>query len=148
MFTFSYIAKSLLLASLQGPPWSTVKTFFNGLQNAVMSTTSLDLGDPKTLPNANGYKSGKRLSAIESLPESNCVTSVRLIDQYHRKNGIMKWLAKRRPESTPERAAKRPKWAEEHKNWIAEEFEGLFGTMNAPGGSQMMHTKSGFSERG
>ena len=37
----------------------------------------------------------------------------------------MKWLAKRRPNLTPERAAKRLKWAKEHESWTAEEFEGV-----------------------
>ena len=36
---------------------------------------------------------------------------------------MMKWLAKRRPKLTPERAAKRLKWAKERENWTAEDFE-------------------------
>ena len=59
---------------------------------------------------------------------------------------MMKWLAKRRPKLTPERAAKRLTWAKERENWTAEDFEGLFGAMNAQWRSRMMHTKSGYSE--
>ena len=58
----------------------------------------------------------------------------------------MKWLAKRRPKLTPERAAKRPKWAKGHENWIAEEFEGVIWSDECSLRGQMMHTKSGYSE--
>ena len=76
---FGSFAKSLLLVLLQAALGRPLKTSSSRLQNAVMSTTSLDLGDPKNLPNANGGTSGKRLSAIKSLPESNYVTSVHLM---------------------------------------------------------------------
>ena len=47
-----------------------------------------------------------------------------MIDRYLQKNGMMKWLVKRRPKLTPERAAKCLKWAKEHESWMAEDFEG------------------------
>ena len=74
-----FFAKSLLLVSLQATLGQPLKASFSGLQNVVISRTSLDLGDPKNLPNANGGTSGERLSAIESLPESNYVMSVHLM---------------------------------------------------------------------
>ena len=75
-----YIFRKISIISLiTGRPWSTAKTSSSGLQNAVTSTTPLDVGDPKNILNVNGGISGERLSAIESLPESNYVTSVHLI---------------------------------------------------------------------
>ena len=65
---FWFFAKSLLLVLLQTALGQLLKTSSSGLQNVVTSTTSLDLGDPKNLPNTNGGTSGERLSAIESLP--------------------------------------------------------------------------------
>ena len=44
------------------------------------------------------------------------------IDRYFR---MLKWLAKRRPKLTPERAAKCLKWAKERGDWATEEFEGV-----------------------
>ena len=38
---------------------------------------------------------------------------------------MMKWLVKRRPKLTPERAAKHLKWAKKCENWTVEDFEGV-----------------------
>ena len=78
-FFWVFSAKSLLLVSLQAALGQPLKTSFSGLQNAVISRTSLDLGDPKNSPNVNSGISGKRLSIIESLPKSNYVTSMYLM---------------------------------------------------------------------
>ena len=51
--------------------------------------------------------------------------SLAMIDRYLRKNGMMKWLVKRRPKLTPERADKCLKWVKECENWTAEDFEGV-----------------------
>ena len=83
LFWFVF-AKSLLLVLSQAALGRPSKTSSSGLQNAVTSTTSLDLGDPRNLPNTNGGTSGERLSAIESLPESNYATSVLLMCPYRR----------------------------------------------------------------
>ena len=128
MLSFSYFANSLLLVSLQAALGRPLKTSFRRRQNAVMSTTSLDLGDPRNLPNVHVSTSSERLSVIISLPESNYVTSVHLMCRWRRvirKNGMMKWLAKRRPKLTPGLAAKRLSWAKECENWTAEDFEGV-----------------------
>ena len=57
--------------------------------------------------------------------------SLATIDQYLRKNGVMKWLAKRQPKLTPERVAKRLKWAKGRKTGWQRTLRGLFGAMNA-----------------
>ena len=56
---FVLFAKSLLLVSSQAALGRPLKTSFSGLQNAVTSTTSLDLGDPNNLPDASGGTSGE-----------------------------------------------------------------------------------------
>ena len=78
-FFLSKISIVLLLVPLQAVLGRPSKISFGGLQNAVMSRTSLDLGDPKNLPNANCGPSSERLGVIESLPESNYVTNEHLM---------------------------------------------------------------------
>ena len=58
-FFFGFFAKFLLLVSLQVALGQPLKASFSGLQNAVISRASLDLGNPKNLPNANGSTSGE-----------------------------------------------------------------------------------------
>ena len=56
---FGFFAKSLLFVSLQAALGQPLKASFSGLQNVVISRTSLDLGDPKNLPNVNSGTSGE-----------------------------------------------------------------------------------------
>ena len=51
--------KTSIVSLITGCLWSTIKASFSGLQNVVISRTSLDLGDPKNLPNANSGTSGE-----------------------------------------------------------------------------------------
>ena len=79
MLSVGFFATSLWLVSLQAALVQPLKASFTGLQNVVISKTSLDLGDPKNEPNANGGTSGERLSAIKNLPEGSYVASVHLM---------------------------------------------------------------------
>ena len=59
VIAFFWVFAKSLLVSLQAALGQLLKTSFSGLQNAVISRTSLDLGDPKNLPNVNGGISGE-----------------------------------------------------------------------------------------
>ena len=109
-----------MLVSLQAALGRPLKASFSRLQSAVMSRTSLDLGDPKNIPYANGGLSGEP-SVIKRLPENYVMSvhyvSLATIDRNLRKIG-MKWSAKRRPKLTPKEAASRLEWTKECENWL------------------------------
>ena len=63
---FWFFAKPPLLVSLQAALDQPLKSSFSGLQNAIISRTSLGLGDPKNSPNVSGER-----FVVGSLPESN-----------------------------------------------------------------------------
>ena len=120
-----------IVSLITGCPWSTIKSF---LQRATERGHIENLprsGRPKKLTKRERrhiWRTIKRnRKLIREQLRDECAPDVSLvtIDRYLRKNGMMKWLAKRRPKLTPERAAKRLKWAKERENWTAEDFEGV-----------------------
>ena len=78
-FFWFFTRKISIVRFITGRPWSTVKNF---LQRATERGHIENLprsGRSEKLINANGSISGEQLSVIESLPESNYVTSVHLM---------------------------------------------------------------------
>ena len=127
---FWFFRKISIVSLIIRRPWSTVKNF---LQQATEHSHLENLprsGRPEKLPNPERrhiwrtVKRNRKLTREQLRDECAPDVSLATIDRYLRKNG-MKWLAERRPKLTPERAAKRPKWAKEHENWIAKEFKGV-----------------------
>ena len=51
--------------------------------------------------------------------------SVRTVDHVLREANVRKWIAKKRPSLTAAHARKRLKWAMDHKDWTAEDFQGV-----------------------
>ena len=70
-------------------------------------------------------KRNRKLTQEQLCNECAPDVSLATIDRYLRKNGMMKWLAKRRLKLTLERAAKHLKWAKECEDWTIEDFEGV-----------------------
>ena len=89
----------MLLVSLQAALGNSLKTSFSRLQNAVISRTSLDLGDPEKLTKRERQHISQTIKCNRKLTREQAT-----IDQYLR---MMEWLAKRRPKLTPERTTKR-----------------------------------------
>ena len=127
---FWFFRKISIVSLITGRPWSTIKSF---LQRATEHGHIENLprsGRPEKLTKREQrhirrtIKRNQKLAREQLRDECAPYVSLATIDQYLRKNG-MKWLVRRRPKLTPERAAKCLKWAKECENWMAEDFEGV-----------------------
>jgi transposase len=132
IIAFFWVFRNIsIVSSLMGRPWSTVKSFLMRATERMHVYNLPRPGRPEKLTKRERraiwrtIKRDRKLTRQELRDHCAPDVSLRTIDRYLRKNGMMKWLAKRRPKLTAERAAKRLQWALERKDWTVEEFEGV-----------------------
>ena len=120
-----------IVSTLVNRPWSTVRNFLARACERGHIENLLRSGRPKKL-NCRTRRAIVRAALanrdITRLELQNCYApevSVRTVDRVLREANVRKWIAKRRPRLTAAHARKRLNWAMDHKDWTAEDFQGV-----------------------
>ena len=122
-YKISYISK------VSGRPWSTVKNFLNRTKIRGTINNLPRSGRPPKLSKRDRrlilhtVKTNRAWTNEKVLQECCPHASLSTLSRFLSENGMRKWIAKRRPKLTDERAAKRLAWALERKDWSAEQFQ-------------------------
>ena len=122
--------KITTISEITGRPWSTIKNFLiraktkGSLHNQPRSGRPPKLSKQDWRAIIRCVKSNRTWTREQVRQQCCPHVCIRTLDQYLHNNGLRKWIAKKRPKLTPERAAKRLAWALERKDWSAEQFQG------------------------
>ena len=122
--------KITTISEITGRPWSAIKNFLFRAKTKGSLHHQPRSGRPPKLSKQDRRAiircvKSNRTWTREQVRQQCCPhVCIRTLDQYLHNNGLRKWIAKKRPKLTPERAAKRLAWALERKDWSAEQFQG------------------------